>query len=83
MSADSSAAAIAPPANKAAGEEVKTAMIDNKKMTSGSGAPLGANLTGIDSSDYENDEDGQYEEVDYEDYDHEEDENADPKKGKK
>ena len=69
-------------ANKV-GEEVKI-MPDNKKMTSGSGAPLGANLTGIDSSDYENDEDGQYEEVDYEDYDHEEDEGgADAKKGKK
>ena len=35
---------------------------------------MGANLNGIDSSDYENDDDGQYEEVDYEDYDREEDE---------
>ena len=41
-------------------------------MTSGSGAPMGANLNAIDSSDYENDDDGQYEEVDYEDYDNEE-----------
>ena len=49
------------------------------KMTSGSGAPLGANLSGIDSSDYENDEEGQYEEVNIEDYD-KEDEDADAEK---
>ena len=46
--------------------------MDTNKMTSGSGAPMGANLNAIDSSDYENDDDGQYEEVDYEDYDNEE-----------
>ena len=54
-----------------AGEDIANVM-DNNKMTSGSGAPMGANLNVIDSSDYENDEDGQYEEVDYEDYDNEE-----------
>ena len=54
-----------------AGEDIQNVM-DTNKMTSGSGAPMGANLNVIDSSDYENDEDGQYEEVDYEDYDNEE-----------
>ena len=55
VSADSSAAMV--PANKTS-EEFKTMTENNMKMTSGSGAPLGANLSGIDSSDYENDEEG-------------------------
>ena len=74
MSAESSAAVA--PVNKT-NEEFKTMTENNMKMTSGSGAPLGANLSGIDSSDYENDEDGQYEEVNIEDYDKEEDEDID------
>ena len=57
------------PVSKAAGDDL---VMDNNKMLSGSGAPIGANLNAIDSSDYENDDDGQYEEVDYEDYDNEE-----------
>ena len=71
MSAESSAAIA--PVNKTS-EEAKT-VTDNMKMTSGSGAPLGANLSGIDSSDYENDEEGQYEEVNIEDYDKEDEDN--------
>ena len=71
--AESSAAAVVVPVSKGAGDDIQNVM-DNNKMTSGSGAPMGANLNAIDSSDYENDDDGQYEEVDYEDYDHEEDE---------